>query len=95
MFKTKEEYTAKMKEQLDALNADIDVLEAKASEAKEELRQKYREELAKLREQSKLTMSKFDELKLAGEASWDHMVAEMDNVRNAFVHSFHYFKSQV
>ncbi len=29
------------------------------------------------------------------ESAWDGMVAEMDKVRDAFVHSFSYFKSQI
>jgi len=31
----------------------------------------------------------------AGEDSWDKMVAETEKVRDAFIHSFSYFKSQV
>jgi hypothetical protein len=34
-------------------------------------------------------------LRAAGDDSWDRMVVEMDKVRDAFTHSFHYFKSQV
>jgi len=29
------------------------------------------------------------------ETAWDSMVVEMDKVRDAFVHSFSYFKSQI
>ena len=37
---------------------------------------------------------KLDELKSASEDKWDALVAEMDKIRDAFVHSFHYFKSR-
>jgi len=36
-----------------------------------------------------------EELTAAGEDRWDAMVTEMEKVRDAFVHSFSYFKSQV
>lgn len=95
MSAKRDEYVAKMKLQLDELNAKMDKLEAKASEAREDARAKYKEEMSKLRQQSKLAKGKLDELKAAGEDSWDVMVAEMEKVRDAFKHSFNYFKSQL
>jgi uncharacterized alpha-E superfamily protein len=84
-----------MKTQLDELNASMSQLEARAKEAKEDAQAKYKEEMAKLRHQSKLATAKLEDMKAAGEEGWDAMVAEMDKVRDAFTHSFHYFKSQV
>lgn len=95
MSAKRDEYVAKMKLQLDELNAKMDKLEAKASEAREDARAKYKEEMSKLRQQSKLAKGKLDELKAAGEDSWDVMVAEMEKLRDAFKHSFNYFKSQL
>ncbi|MCD6663550.1 MAG: hypothetical protein LT082_09140 [Comamonas sp.] len=95
MTKTRTEYTEKMKRQLDALNANMDALETRASEAKADARDKYKTEMAKLRHQSKLAHTKLDEIAAAGEAGWVNMVAEMDKVRDAFVHSFNSFKSRV
>lgn len=92
---TRDEYIAKMKLQLDELNAKMNELEAKAQEAKTDVRTKYREEMRKLRHQSKLAIAKLDELRAAGESSWDALVAEMEKIRDAFTHSFHYFKSQI
>ena len=89
------EYTAKMKHQLDALNATMNELDTKAEEAKLEAREMYKAEVAKLREQSKLAVSKYEELKAASEESWEKMVAEMEKIRDAFSHSFKYFKSQI
>ncbi len=91
----REEYTAKVKHQLDELNAKIDELEAKTQEAKADARDAYKAEMAKLRHQSKLALTKYEELKAAGEDSWDKMVAEMEKISDAFVHSLSYFKSQV
>jgi hypothetical protein len=88
-------YIEAMKMQLDALNANLNKIEGKAQEAKGEARAAYLEEMRKLRHQSKLAVAKFEEVKLAGEDTWDSMVTEMDKLREAFTHSFHYFKSQV
>ena len=88
-------YIAKMKLQLDELNAKINDLEAKAQEAKADVRDMYRDEMKKLRHQSGLALAKLDEIKVAGEDSWENMVAEMEKIRDAFIHSFHYFKSQL
>jgi ribosome recycling factor len=88
-------YIEKMKHQLDELNANMGKLEASATEAKEDVRAKYKEELRKLRHQSKLATEKFESLVAASEDSWENMMDEMEKMRDAFVHSFHYFKSQV
>lgn len=88
-------YIAKMKLQLDELNSKMNDLEARAQEAKADVRDKYREEMQKLRHQSKLAVAKLDEIKAAGESTWEAMVAEMEKIRDAFTHSFHYFKSQI
>ena len=88
-------YIAKMKLQLDQLNTKMGNVETKAREAKEDARDKYKEEMGKLRAQSQLAVAKLDELKAASEDTWDKMVTEMEKVRDAFTHSFNYFKSQV
>jgi predicted nucleic acid-binding Zn-ribbon protein len=89
------EYTANLKHQLDELNKNIDTLQEKAKETSEDIRDKYHSEVAALRQQSKQAASKYDELMLATEESWDGMVLEMEKVRDAFKHSFNYFKSQL
>lgn len=94
-MKKRDEYVQKMKSQLDALNATADEVVAKAGDTKQEARAKYKEEMATLRHQSKMAAAKLEELKSAGEDRWEAMVAEMDKLRDAFVHSFHYFKSQI
>ena len=88
-------YVAKIKLELDDLNSKVDELEAKAKDAKEEARAKYKEELAKLRHQSTLAKAKLEELKAAGENTWESLTSEMEKVRDAFTHSFNYFKSQL
>jgi len=91
----RDDYIEKMKLQLDELDAKMDKLEAKATEAKEDVRAKYKEEMSKLREQSRLAKGKLLEVKAAGEDKWEAMVSEMEKVRDAVIHSFNYFKSQL
>lgn len=88
-------YINKIKDQLDELNTKMGELEAKAQEAKDDARAKYKEEMRNLDKQSKLAVAKLDEIKAAGEDKWESMVAEMEKVRDAFKHSFNYFKSQL
>lgn len=88
-------YINKMKLQLDELNAQMTQIEAKAQEAREDVRDKYHAEMAKVHAQSKLAMARLAELQASGESTWDAMVAETEKIRDAFVHSFSYFKSQV
>jgi hypothetical protein len=88
-------YIEKMKLQLDELNTTMDELQSKAGSAKFELHEKYLIEMANLREQSQVALDRLDELKTSGEESWKSMVTETEKVRDAFVQSFHYFKSQL
>lgn len=88
-------YIAKIQLQLDELNASMNELELKAKEAKQEARDKFKTEMDKMREQSKLAVAKLAEMRSASEDSWKTLVEGMEKVRDAFTHSFHYFKSQV
>ena len=90
----RDEYVEKMKSQLDDMNAQLDNLAEKSKNAKKEMQAKYKQEMADLRAQSSQARAKLDELKTAGEDSWDSMIAEMDKVGDAFKHSYNYFKSQ-
>ncbi len=88
-------YVQKMKLQLDEMNANMTALEAKAKEAKQDARARYEEEMDKLRADSRAASAKLDEIVAAGEDGWHKMVSQMEKLRDAFTHSFHYFKSQV
>lgn len=91
----KDAYIAKMKLQLHQLEVKMDALEIKAKDTKDAAHEKYAEEMTNLRQQSKLAKAKFNDLVDTGEEKWESMVEEMDKVRDAFVHSFNYFKSQL
>ena len=93
--KTKDAYIDMIKAQIDELNASMHKLEAKASEAREDARVKYREEMDKLVHQSKLAGAKLAERRAATGDAWQAMVAELGKLRDAFTHPFNYFKSPV
>jgi hypothetical protein len=95
MTKLRDEYTAKMHIELDALNAKMNALEASAHEVQADVREQYHRELAKLHQQSLLASAKLESIKKSGEDTWDKMVLDMNNVRNALLKSFDYFKSQL
>jgi len=82
------EYIEKMELQLDKLNKKMSSLETSAQEAKEEARQKFKDEMSKLRQQSKVAVSKLEELKASTEDSWESMVTDMEKMHDAFTHSF-------
>ena len=92
---TRDEYIAKMKQQLDELNVQIGELESKAKAGQQELGKKYDEQMAHLRELSHAAKEKMDEMMEAGEDKWEALVAEGEKVHKAFVHSVNYFKSQL
>jgi predicted nucleic acid-binding Zn-ribbon protein len=91
---TRDDYVAKMKSQLDDLNAKIDKLASKSDSAKKEMQARYKQEMADLRAKSSQASAKLDDLKNAGEDAWENVVAEMEKTRDAFKHSYNYFKSQ-
>jgi hypothetical protein len=49
----------------------------------------------KMREHGKQMQAKLDELRGASEDSWDRMMEETRKVRDAFIHSVNYFRSQL
>ena len=88
-------YITRMQNHLDELTANMVELEAKARSARADARERYQLEMAKLRQQSSLALAKLEQLKSAGDDTWEKLVAEMERLRDAFSHSFNYFKSQL
>jgi len=81
-------YIEKMEIQIEKLNKKMLGLETSAQEAKEDAHQKYKEEMGKLREQSKVAAAKLKELKAASVDSWDALVTDMEKIHDSFTHSF-------
>lgn len=91
----RDEIIAKLKEQLDHLNQQIDAMEVKAQQATGEARQQYTARVSELKEMAKPAQQKLGELVAAGEDRWHKIEAETEKVYKAFVHSYNYFKSQL
>lgn len=89
------EYIAKMKLQLDGLDAKMTKLQADAKVMKAEARVKYEEQMTQLQAASKAAKSQLDSVVASSEDAWEKMVGEMEKLRDAFKHSFSYFKSQL
>ena len=91
----RDEYVAKMKQQLDEWNAEIGELEAKAQGIQGDAREEYEEQINNLREKSKAVQDKLEDIKGAGEDAWEGLVADAERVWDALKHSLNYFKSQL
>ncbi|WP_295578625.1 hypothetical protein [uncultured Lamprocystis sp.] len=89
---TKDEYLATMKTQLDAWSVEIDALEAKAHEVRDDVKEKYQEQLSALRVKRVEGEKKLEEMREAGETAWEQVKVEADKFWAAFkdsVHTFH------
>ena len=75
--------------QLEELNKKMLSLEASAQETTEDARQKYKEEMSQLRQQSKVAVAKLDDLKAASVDSRGNLVTNMEKMNDAFKHSFY------
>jgi len=91
----RDEYIEKMKQQLDALTAQLKELESRGETVQKEFLENHQQQIAQVREHYLSAMAKMDELKTASEEKWDAMVVEGERVHKAFVHSVNYFKSQL
>lgn len=67
---TRHAFIENLKHQLDEWDADLADLEAKAANAKEELKSGYQHDLATLRAQRDEAMRKLDELRATTEDAW-------------------------
>jgi hypothetical protein len=88
-------YIEKIKHELDELNVKLTELEFSAASIQDDTRERYHAEIAKVRVQSDLAKEKLTKLRESSEESWHAMVADVEKIRDAFVNSFHYFKSQL
>lgn len=95
MTNGREEFVAKLKQQIDDINAQISEFENRAEEAGTKALDDFDAQVDQLREQAREMQAKLEEMKVAGEDSWDRIVEESRKLRDAFVHSFNYFKSQL
>ena len=75
---TRDAYVEKMKANLDAWNASIDSLEAKAKGAEADMQIKYSEQIDALKKQREEATAKLHELRAAGDDAWEDLRSGME-----------------
>lgn len=90
---TKAEYVAESQKRLDDWNAEIDALEAKAGDIKEDDKVKYQEQLVALRAKREEGEKRLAEIQSADESSWEHLKAGTENVWEALKESVKTFQA--
>ena len=91
----RDNYIARMKLQLDELDLKLTELTTKAQDVQHEAREKYDQEMVRLRAHSHAATGKLDELRVASEEGWHKMVSDMEKLREAFGHGFTEFKARL
>lgn len=85
---TKDEFLAKMKTQLDSWQAEASELEAKASEASDDIKAELEEQVANLRVKFSEGEVKFNELADATEEAWDDLKVDAEATYNKLIGEF-------
>jgi len=69
----RDDYVATMKQQSDELKAEIDTLETKAQEAKEDAKTKHQDSNQQLRTKYQKGETRLEAIKAAAEDSWENL----------------------
>ncbi|MBK8817033.1 MAG: hypothetical protein IPN42_16680 [Methylococcaceae bacterium] len=85
---TKDEFLAKMKTQLDSWQAEASELEAKASEAVDDLKPEIEEQIANLKAKFAEGEVKFNELTDATEEAWEDLKVDAEVTYNKLIGEF-------
>lgn len=88
-------YVEKMKVQLEELTSAIEKLDGAMQVGEVQAMTAAQIEVRKLRLLSQNALAKLEEIRAAGDDSWESLRVESDKIRDALVYSFHQFKSQV
>ena len=78
----REEYQGKMEAQLGEWGKEIDKLQAKADQAKEDAKQGYLDQVKDLRAKQAAMKAKLHELKTANEGAWGYLKEGVDKSWN-------------
>jgi predicted nucleic acid-binding Zn-ribbon protein len=85
---TKDEYLAKLKTQLDSWQVEVGELEAKASEATDDIKAEIDEQIANLRVKFSEGEVKFNELADATEEAWEELKVDAEATYNKLAGEF-------
>ncbi len=83
MGEKRDAYLAKLKTRLDEWNADINKLEAKASQLNEESKAQYRIQIENLRTKRTELEQKISDLRKASEEAWTDVKGGVEGARKA------------
>lgn len=84
----RDEYVEKMKMQLDEWNTKLATLETRASQVKDDAKDKYEEEMAVIVRKRDEAKGKLSELQGAGEEAWEELKSGMDQAWSSLRESF-------
>ncbi|KGE02784.1 sll1863 family stress response protein [Pseudohaliea rubra] len=90
---SRDEFVRKLKNQIDALNEEVDELEAAAGETSGELRVELDKQRARVEEQREQFYARLQALKDAGDDNWERVKKEAEHTLKALHNSVNYFKS--
>ena len=90
---SRDEFVQKLKDQIDALNSEIDQLEARARETSGEVEEELRKQRARVEEQREQFYARLEALKEAGEDNWERVKGEAEHALKALHNSVNYFRS--
>ena len=75
----KHAYQQKLQARMDAWNAEISKLKAKADAAEADAQLEYYKQIEELRQEQQAAQAKLDELREAGEDAWEDLKAGVEN----------------
>jgi predicted nucleic acid-binding Zn-ribbon protein len=85
---TKEEYLAKLKTQLDSWQVEVDALEAKASDAMDDMKPEIDAQIANLKVKFAEGEGKFNELADATEEAWEELKVDAEAMFDNLIGDF-------
>ena len=91
----KDEYIAKMSEQLKKFDTEIDQMTGKAKQMSADMQVKYADQLKTMRDNRDAAMKKFQEMQVASEPAVQKMKAGMDSAWDAMKKAFDKASSQI
>jgi DNA-binding transcriptional MerR regulator len=90
---SRDEFVEKLKSQIDALNEEVDELEARARETSGEVSAELDKQRARVEEQREQFYARLQALRDAGDDSWERVKDEAEHTFKALQNSVNYFKS--
>ncbi len=76
---TKDAYKQKIEAELELVQANLEVLKAKAKSAAADTRISYAQEIENIEDNYAIVQSKLDELGEAGEGAWEHLKKDIES----------------